>query len=130
MFSLAETHRSRGLKSNAFQDYLAARILFLNSMVLQACILSAQSIEKFLKMILDVNDLPSSKNHEIFNLFNFLKKRLTGQKEQQLLSKINSEYLLVLSELYQSRYLGECNPGFNYVILKNKFLAELDFLFS
>lgn len=127
--TLEETHRLRGLKSNAVQDYLAARVLFLNGRLLQASILSSQSIEKFLKMILEMKRLPINSTHNIFSLFSYLKKNSSSQKEDVLFSKFNSEFLMVLSKLYSFRYLGDCKPGDNYVILKNKFLSEVDRLF-
>lgn len=48
----------------------------------------------------------------------------------KIAASLNSDFLKVLSKIYLSRYYEKLQTGYNFVILKNQFLAELDYTFS
>jgi HEPN domain-containing protein len=104
----------------AFDDYVAARTLFLNNMLPQACALAATSVEKHLKAILAVrgNRCPG---HLTSRLFNSLENY-----QPELYRNLNIDYLKFLSQAYELRYLDDKKPGFGLVINKYRALAELD----
>lgn len=129
--SYEESARFRGMKTNAYFDYVSTRMLFINNgFLVQACILSAQTIEKLLKSIIFLHGYPVNKSHDVFALYQYLKHKMLALESQEHLPDLNPEYLRVLSNIYQSRYIGDCPPGFNYLLLKNKFLAEFDYTFD
>lgn len=114
-----------GLKQSAFKDYLAARILFLNNQLHQAAVFANTCIEKELKASLYIFGIDCKKQHNSFKLLNLLK-----EKDKDAVEKINSDFIKVLGKIYESRYHETLGPGYNFVIVKRKFLAELDLTYS
>jgi hypothetical protein len=55
---------------------------------------------------------------------------LLKKHDDKAANKINSDFLKVLSKIYESRYHEGLSPGYNFVVVKRKFLAELDFTYS
>lgn len=111
-----------GLKSSGYKDYLAARILFNQNELHQACFFANTCIEKELKACLyALNVEVSKKSHDTINLYNTLLFR-----NKALAEILNKEFIKVLSKIYRSRYYESLEANYNFVIIKNKFLAELD----
>ena len=113
-----------GLLYVAYEDYVSARILLLSGSLMNGCILANTSLEKLLKALIfycGENNLKKYQ-HRAHQLLDDLNKK--GFKPN-----INREFLSALSMIYDSRYIGDNNkvkPGYNFTIVKNKFLAELD----
>lgn len=111
-----------GLIDNAYREYLAARVLFDNMLLQPACIMANTAIEKSLKIPLLISGkYNGNKSHDVFALFNILKRGIP-----ELENLINSDFLKSLSKIYRSRYYEDLSPGYSYVIIRNRFLAELD----
>ncbi len=114
-----------GLLYVAYEDYVSARILLLSGSLMNGCILANTSLEKLLKALIfycGENNLKKYQ-HRAHQLLDDLNKK--GFKPN-----INREFLSALSMIYDSRYIGDNNkvkPGYNFTIVKNKFLAELDY---
>lgn len=84
------------------------------------------SLEKALKVYLLVNDVNIDlAKHNTVKLFKLLEK--TNAK---IVTALNRDFLKILSKIYLSRYYEKLETGYNFVILKNQFLAELDYTFS
>lgn len=122
---IAKAKRLTGLKNSSYKDYIGARVLFLNNQLHQAAILANTCIEKELKACLYTLGSDSNIQHDSFKLLNMLR-----EKEQNVYNKLNPDFIKVLGKIYKSRYHEKLNPGYNFVIIKRKFLAELDYTYS
>jgi HEPN domain-containing protein len=114
-----------GLKQSAFKDYTAARILFLNSQLHQAALFANTCIEKELKACLYTFGLDVTIQHHSLKLLSILR-----QYDEKTFNMINSDFLKTLTKIYESRYHEGLNPGYNFVIIRRKFLAELDYTYQ
>jgi HEPN domain-containing protein len=114
-----------GLKHSAYKDYVAARILFLNEQLHQAAIFANTCVEKELKACLYSLGVDCKIQHNTFKIFNLLRNH-----DSETFNKLNAEFIKVLSKIYESRYHESLSPGYNFVIIKRKFLAELDYTYS
>jgi len=114
-----------GLKNSSYKDYIGARILFLNDQLHQAAILANTCIEKEIKSFLYAIGIPHKDNHDTFKLLNLLSRHDADTAE-----KINSDFVKVLTKIYRSRYHEDLGAGYNFVIAKKKFLAELDDIYA
>lgn len=114
-----------GYISMSFSDYIAARILFNNNKLQQACILANTAIEKYFKALTAAQGRKPFGGHEITKQLPFIE-----DKYPVIYKNLNIEFLIQLAKIYKSRYLDNLNPGYNYTIIQGKYLAELDFIFS
>ena len=114
-----------GMLNNAFEDYLASRTLFRNGLLLQASILACTCIEKHIKGMLLYDNAKVPRHHDLVKLHSQL-----SSKNHRLCDKINLEFLQALALAYKARYIGDLQPDYNIVILRRKFLAELDYTYS
>jgi HEPN domain-containing protein len=115
-----------GLKSMAYKDYLAARKLLNTGMLHQAAFLINTCIEKELKSYLFARNINFNSTHEIQKLLGII----SNLPDADWTKKINSEFIKVVSKIYKSRYFEILGPGYNFVINKNKFLAEFDYTYA
>jgi HEPN domain-containing protein len=122
---LEDAHRLIGYLGSSFDDYIASRILFNNNMLLQACCLANTAIEKCFKAFVDFKGNTIKSKHNLEKLLPSVKSF-----DSELYNKLNVEFLLELTKIYESRYIGDCQKGYNFVILRNKYLAELDYIYS
>ncbi|MDQ6723978.1 MAG: HEPN domain-containing protein [Thermoproteota archaeon] len=109
-----------GLKQSAFKDYIAARLLFLNVQLHQAAFFANTCIEKELKACLYSLNVECTVQHNTFKLLNLLQRY-----DKTTFEKLNSDFIKVLTKIYDSRYHEGLNPNYNFVIIKRKFLSEL-----
>jgi HEPN domain-containing protein len=125
--NLVEAKKVVGLKSNAFKDYLSARVLFNHGLNLQAAIFANTAIEKEIKGYLAARgiDISQKIRHNTEKLYALLSEYIPVEAD-----KINKEFIIELSRIYKARYTDSLNPGFNFTIIRNKYLAELDYSFS
>ena len=123
--SLFDAKRLVGLKISAYEDYLAARVLFNSNLLTPACYLANTCIEKELKAYLEIRGYKTPDRHNSFDLYTMIDNRI---KDHNI--KIDKGFLRILSKIYKSRYTEKLSPGYNFVVLKNKFLAELDYVYS
>jgi HEPN domain-containing protein len=114
-----------GLKSMAYKDYLAARHLINDGFFHQSAFLMNTCLEKEFKAYLFASDIPYNTNHDTFKLYNLLKKHKPSITEE-----INSDFIKLLTKIYNSRYFEKLGIGYNFVIVRNKFLAEIDATFA
>jgi HEPN domain-containing protein len=103
----------------ADNDYISARQLLLNNLLVQGAAFSNTAIEKYFKAIFIIKGLKVPRTHNIMNLFQTL-KGVTALK-------LNEEYLNLLFKLYRLRYPDDLEVGYNIAINKPKLLVELDY---
>ncbi len=112
---------------NAFEDYLAARLLLLNGRLPQGCVLATTAIEKYFKGMLMSHGTTSPKHHDISaRAF----KSSMENKFKKIHDKINWEFVAFLARAYRLRYLDDLEKEYSIVIVRAKTLAELDFIVS
>lgn len=104
----------------AYDDYIAARTLFLGNMLPQACALAATCVEKYFKAIVAIrgNRCEGHLTKRLFKSIENYQPRLYGD--------LNMDFLEFLSLAYELRYLDNKEAGFGIVINKYRSLAELD----
>lgn len=125
-FNLKDAKRVVGLKSTSYKDYLAARHLINANFLHQGAIMMNTCLERALKVYLIVNDKNiDTAKHDTFKLFNSLK-----QLTPEIASPLKPDFFKILAKIYRSRYYEGLNTGYNFVIVKNQFLAEFDFSFD
>lgn len=107
----------------AYEDYIAARQLLVNNLLIQGCILANTSIEKYFKGMKAILNEPIPRHHDI-TVKKF--KNTLQNKFSQIHDLINFEFIELLSKSYKLRYHDEVETGFNITIIRTKTLAELD----
>lgn len=122
---IEDTNRLIGYLGSSFDDYIASRVLFNSGMLTQACCLANTAIEKYFKAFVDFKGNTIKAKHNLGKLLPTVKSF-----DSDLFNKLNIEFLLELSKIYETRYIGDCPGGYNFVILRNKYLAELDYIYS
>jgi len=122
----AERKKLVGFKNIAYEEYLSARILFQNGRLIIACHLANTCLEKEMKSLLFAHRVATGKLHDTGKLLNLLDHAANSDVVQ----RINQDFLKVLTKIYECRYFESQGEGFNFVIQRRKFLAELDYTFD
>lgn len=109
----------------AYEDYIAARQLLINDLLIQGCILANTSIEKYFKGMKAIlgEEIPMHHNITVRKFKNTLRNKFTSIYEL-----INFEFLEFLANCYKLRYFDEIECNFSIAIIRTKTLAELDFI--
>jgi len=116
----ADAREVQAILGAAFNDYVAARVLVLSQLLLQAGILASSAVEKYFKVILAFRGNRSVghlKKAHINAVRNF---------SPELFATLNLEFLELLRRLYRFRYPDALPRQSNVVIAEREFLAELD----
>ncbi len=119
------TRRLIGYLASSFDDYIASRTLFNHNMLVQACCLANTSFEKYFKAFVDLKGNTIKAKHNLEKLLPTLK-----DFDIELYNNLNIGFLQELTKIYDTRYVGDCPKGYNFAILRNKYLAELDYTYS
>jgi HEPN domain-containing protein len=112
-------------RQSAFMDYLAARVLLLDKMPLQALISASTCIEKYLKAILATKGkvtkthLDSEDFYKIFEIEGF-----------DVHTYVNENFVRYLGRSYDLRYIEAKSESTSVAVETRKLLAELDELVS
>ncbi len=109
-----------------YRDYIAARVLLNNHLLVQGLTLASTSVEKYLKAIIVLNLQKKEKYHFHLDRFESLKK---------LLSKLNNDvteefdpiFLDILQNAFKIRYYDKINQPIFIGFYINQFIGELDF---
>jgi HEPN domain-containing protein len=113
-----------GLKMTAFREYMSARILFNKGLLQPACILANTCIEKELKVCLIAAGIEKKLRHDSLALFEEFES-----VAPEMCKLFNKDFITALANIYKSRYHDGLPVGYRYVIVRNKFLAELDYTY-
>jgi hypothetical protein len=116
----ADTSKILGMLDTAFNDYIAARVLFLGGLPLQAAVLSSTAIEKYFKAIMELRG-SRSRGHLKAAQLNSVRNY-----DPKLFKGFNAEFLSLLQRCYRLRYTDDLPQGFNAVVATREFVAELD----
>lgn len=121
----AEAKKVIGLKSTAYREYLSARLLTNNHFFQQAAIMMTTCLEKEMKAYLFTIGESFKWIHDLEPLY----EKLNAAKPE-FAKKLNAEFFKALSNIYKTRYYDQLIPGYNWVFVKNKFLAEFDYSYA
>jgi len=103
----------------ADNDYIAARSLLLENLLIQGAALSNTAVEKYLKTLHALQSLPTPRSHDVSSLYENL-------KHAGMNLGLNAQYLAILVKAYRLRYPDDLEVGFNIVLAQTKMLVELD----
>lgn len=117
--------RLLGFLSNAYEDYLASRILLNHNLILQGAILANTSIEKYFKAILTFKGDKIKHTHSIKSLLPSIQNY-----DLKLYNNLDKEFIEQLDSCYTLRYIDSAPENFKIVMLRKKIIAELDYTIS
>jgi len=116
--------KARNYLDVGFRDYVAARVLINNGLLLQGTILASTSVEKYFKSILTLNEIAS---HQHLNVELCNKVKIF---DPTLYNAFNSSFLEILIRCYKLRYIDDVPDNFSIVLMQYPLLAELDYIIS
>lgn len=102
----------------ADNDYLAARKLLLDGLLVQAASLANTSIEKYLKALLVFQNKKVVRGHNPLAIYKEVKKCSTLQ--------LDEAFLGLLEKAYAMRYPDDLEEGYNIVLSQTLILDALD----
>ena len=111
-----------GWIDSADNDYIAARVLINNGLLIQGATLSCTAIEKYLKMVHRIRNWDMGLRGDPHNLLDWYR----SAKKKGLDLKLNEDYLTSLIKIYRLRYPNKIEADYNFSINQAKLLVALD----
>ncbi|MFP4895676.1 hypothetical protein ACLFKU_33630 [Paraburkholderia sp. EG304] len=106
---------------DAFNDYIAARVLILNGLLQQGAVLASTAVEKYFKTMLATRGL------EVHGHLRKAHQNSLRASDEALFAQLNPDFLKLCQHGYRLRYSEQLPIGYNIVIASREFLAELDY---
>lgn len=103
----------------ADKDYIAARRLLLDGLMIQAASLANTALEKYLKAVLAIRGEKIPRIHDPLRLYQGLKPKAPG-------FQLDEDFLALLVKSYELRYPDELEANFNIVLNQTLILCALD----
>ena len=103
-------------------DYLAARVLINNGLLIQGVCLASTCIEKYFKAIVALsNEIPHKHLNTklIQQIYDF---------DPNLSKNFNPTFLELLTKSYKLRYISDLSAGYSIVLIQFPILAEIDLI--
>jgi hypothetical protein len=131
MVNKSITHEEKFLKGNSlidlgYRDYIAARFLLNNRLIIQGLTLASTSIEKYWKSLIVFNSKEREGYYYHFDKLEKL-KTLLSKNTPDLLEKFDPVFLEVLENAFKIRYYDKINEPIFIGIYLNQFIGELDY---
>lgn len=117
---------SSSLIDLAYRDYIGARFLLNNQLVLQGLTLASTAVEKYLKAIIVFNLEVTERYNYHFDRFEKLKELLVKSKCKKLVEDFDPVFLNVLERAFKIRYYDGLKEEIEIGIYLNQFIGELD----
>jgi hypothetical protein len=115
----------QGLLFTAYKDYIGARVLINNKLIIQGLTLASSAIEKYIKAYLVAVGKKPRWVH--LDNVNELKKQF-GTAHIDVFNALDPAFLSILGKAYAYRYLDQ-KVEVDYIgVAINQFLAELDYI--
>lgn len=119
-------YKGHWLMDLGYRDYIAARFLLNNHLIIQGLTLASTSVEKYLKALIVFNLKKREKYHYHLDRFESLKK---------ILSKVNNDvtvefdtvFLEILQNAFKIRYYDKIEKPIFMGFYINQFIGELDY---
>lgn len=107
-----------------YQDYIAARYLINNGLILQGVTLASTAVEKYIKVIITAK----GKNIKVhLDRIDLLKKKLS-ECYVDFTDQFDERFLDILAKAYRVRYYDDLNATVTIGFFVNQFLCELDYV--
>ncbi|NGM71635.1 HEPN domain-containing protein, partial [Sphingobacterium sp. SGL-16] len=116
---------SSSLINLAYRDYIAARFLLNNQLILQGLMLASTAVEKYLKAIIVFNLDNDERYNYHFDRFQKLKDLLL-KSEFKMINEFDPVFLEVLEKAFKLRYYDGLKDDIEIGIYLNQFIGELD----
>ncbi len=109
-----------------YRDYIAARFLLNNHLIIQGLALASTSVEKYLKAIIVFNLKHKEKYHYHFDRFEKL-KNLLAKVNNDVTTEFDPVFLEILENAFKIRYYDRIERPIFMGFYLNQFIGELDY---
>lgn len=116
---------SSSLIDLAFRDYIGARFLLNNQLIIQGLTLASTAVEKYLKAIIVFKIIETERYNYHFDRFEKLKE-LLFKSEFKIIDDFDPVFLDVLEKAFKIRYYDGLEDEIEIGIYLNQFIGELD----
>lgn len=109
-----------------YRDYIAARVLLNNHLVVQGLTLASTAVEKYLKALIVFNLQEKERYHYHFDRFELLKNLLCKVKSDVTV-EFDPVFLEILENAFKIRYYDKIEKPMFMGFYINQFIGELDY---
>ncbi|MEA4975292.1 MAG: hypothetical protein VB046_06105 [Paludibacter sp.] len=119
-------YKGHWLMDLGYRDYIAARLLLNNHLIIQGLTLASTSVEKYLKALIVFNLKEREKYHYHFDRFEKL-KNLLNKVNKNVTGKFDPFFLEILQNAFRIRYYDKIEQPVFMGFYINQFIGELDY---
>jgi hypothetical protein len=119
-------YKGHWLVDLGFRDYIAARFLLNNHLIIQGLTLASTSVEKYLKALIVFNFKDREKYHYHFDRFELLKNVL-AKVNNDVTEEFDPVFLEILENAFKIRYYDKIEKPIFMGFYINQFIGELDY---
>lgn len=119
-------NKGNWLMDLGYRDYIAARLLLNNHLVVQGLTLASTSVEKYLKALIVFNLNKREKYNYHFDRFENL-KNLLGKVNKDVTGEFDPVFLEILETAFKIRYYDKIDHPVFMGFYINQFIGELDY---
>ncbi len=119
-------YKGHWLMDLGFRDYIAARLLLNNHLIVQGLTLASTSVEKYLKALIVFNFNENENYHYHFDRFEKL-KNLLKKVNKDVTGELDPVFIEILEIAFKIRYYDNIKQPVFMGFYINQFIGELDF---
>lgn len=119
-------YKGHWLMDLGYRDYIAARVLLNNHLIVQGLTLASTSVEKYLKALIVFNLKEREKYHYHFDSFEKLKSLLC-KVNKDVTEEFDPVFLEILENAFKIRYYDNIKQPVFMGFFINQFIGELDY---
>lgn len=119
-------YKGHWLMDLGYRDYIAARLLLNNHLIVQGLTLASTAIEKYLKALIVFNLDKEEKYHYHFDRFEKLKD-LLNKVNKDVTKEFDPVFLELLENAFKIRYYDNIKHPIFMGLYINQFIGELDY---
>jgi len=119
-------YKGHWLMDLGYRDYIAARSLLNNHLIIQGLTLASTSVEKYLKALIVFNLKEREIYHYHFDRFEKL-KNLLHKVNKDVTEELDPFFLEVLEYAFKIRYYDKIEQPIFFGFYINQFIGELDY---
>ncbi|TDP60704.1 HEPN domain-containing protein [Flavobacterium dankookense] len=109
-----------------YRDYIAARFLLNNHLIIQGLTLASTAVEKYLKALIVFNLKKREKYHYHFDRFELLKDILS-KVNKDITGEFDPVFIEILENAFKIRYYDKIEKPIFMGFFINQFIGELDY---
>jgi small-conductance mechanosensitive channel len=119
-------YKGHWLMDLGYRDYIAARVLLNNELIVQGLTLASTSVEKYLKALIVFNLEEKEFYHYHFDKFEKL-KNLLRKVNKDVTGEFDPVFLEILENAFKIRYYDKIEKPIFMGFYINQFIGELDY---